>query len=134
VWAASCEPSQRIPSAGLQCNDCKQSLISNQGSGSVMSSLRSLILGSRMIVDFCFRIFWSLKETRAAKPRSALATGIRHTSAQSQGLAINRQLLMDLYIKLEQPSTSDSFSYHRKYVFRSTIFPRVATYDDAKAR
>jgi hypothetical protein len=58
------------------CNDCKQSLISNQGSGSVMSSLRLLILGSRMIVDFCFRIFWSLKGTRAAKPGSALATGI----------------------------------------------------------
>jgi hypothetical protein len=54
------------------CNDCKQLLISNQGSGSVMSSLRSLILGSRMIVDFCFRIFWSLKGTRAAKPRLAL--------------------------------------------------------------
>jgi hypothetical protein len=59
------------------CNDCKQSQISNQGSGSVMSSLRLLILGSRMIVDFCFRIFWSLKGTRAAKPGSALATGFR---------------------------------------------------------
>ena len=57
------------------CNDCKQLLISNQGSGSVMSSLQLLILGSRMIVDFCFRIFWSLKGTRAAKPRSALGNG-----------------------------------------------------------
>jgi hypothetical protein len=43
------------------CDDCKQSLISSQGSKSVMSSLRSLSLGSRMIVDFCFRIFWSFE-------------------------------------------------------------------------
>jgi hypothetical protein len=50
------------------CNDCKQSLISSQGMGSVMSSLWLLILSRRMIVDFCFRIFWGLLGRRREPP------------------------------------------------------------------